>query len=217
MEPVSGRRALEVAEDVLSSNGFWFAIGVFAGIFVDVVVRGIVIWWNRPILISPSEDGDQITGVWLGPTAYRAAGSLEQALGRVVEGPLRVWRLKVRNRENSAAENVRGTLRITEANGLQGERRLPWYEPPRNFLILNREDHSYLDLYGVAHRSGAPAEICFPTEEGWGDREHPISGFNADRLRAFELRITARNCDRLIFTFRVDANQNFTPVLTAVG
>lgn len=193
-------------DDLLASNGFWFAIGILAGVLIDVLARALVRWWNQPILKCPN-DTDRLRDFEITVVDYRS-GSIGLERQRVA-----VWRLKVRNEGRSAAVNVRGTIIPVYVGEREGpEQRIPWYEPPRQAITLNREDHSYLDLYGVrVEAAGVTREICMPNEEGWGAVGRPIYGFPAEKMPRFRLRITARNCKPLLLEFKIDERVGCVP------
>jgi len=124
-----------------------------------------------------------------------------------------VWRLKIANEGWSAAENVRATVTPIRPDGQGVEQRIPWYEAPRNSIILNQADQSFLDLFGVRLGSDVINEICLPTEAGWGDVGQPIFGFSVEQMPRFRVCITAKNARPLELTFRKDTTQGCRPVL----
>lgn len=191
-------------DQLISSNGFWFAIGILAGLMVDLFARFGYEWWNRPILTSPQSDEDWLRPFRIKISDYRSEPGIFQG----EEKELSVWRLKIRNAGRRAAENVRGTFVPLLADGQGAERRIAWYEPPRVSLDLNTEDHSYLDLIGIP--IGDENEVCLPTEIGWGDT---VVGYPADKLPRFNIRITAGNCKPLIAEFDLDLARDRRPIL----
>ena len=158
-----------------------YAMGILTGLAITLLGNLIVSSWNKPRLKFPMGDLD-----WI----IQSRISLDCKMGPGLNSERReimVCRLKVSNQGRSAANNVRGTL-VPLGKVLEGDHRIPWYEPPRNSLTLNREDHSYLDLYGIVVGLNA---VCFPTEGGW---QEPVNIYTIDTIGGFQLRVTASNC-----------------------
>jgi hypothetical protein len=184
----------------------WFFLGIIAGIAGSFGGLEFFAWIKRPILTSPQTDEDWLRDFANTVIEYRSEATIERQ--RVA-----VWRLKIANVGRSAAENARGTL-IPRPDDRRGvEQRIPWYEPPRQTITLNRNDHSYLDLFGVRLDSPRPNEICVPVEDGWGGVGRPIQGFDVSMMPRFGLRVTASNCAPLLLEFRIDMAQGCRPEL----
>jgi hypothetical protein len=191
-------------DQLISSSGFWFALGILAGLIVDLFARFGYEWWHRPILTSPQSDED-----WLRPFHIKIADyRSEPWIFQGEEKEISVWRLKIENAGRRAAENVRGTFVSLPVDGDGAERRIAWYEPPRISLNLNSKDHSYLDLIGIP--IGDENEVCLPTESGWGDT---VKGYPANKLPRFNIRITASNCSPLLLEFDLDFSRSRKPIL----
>ncbi len=158
-----------------------YAMGILTGLAIILLGNFIVLSWSKARLKFQKEDLD-----WFMPSQIDLDCNIIPGLNpERVE--IMVWRLKVSNQGRSAATNVRVTL-ISTGKVIEGDHRIPWYEPPRNSVTLNREDHSYLDLYGVIIGSD---NICFPTGEGW---QEPVDVYPIETIGSFQLRVTASNC-----------------------
>ena len=177
-----------------------FAAGILTGIAITFVGQVLVSRWNRPILKLPMADKGSLQGARIHLQCNMFPGLNPESR------EIAVWRLKICNRGRSAAKNVRATLASIDA-GNKSDRRISWYEPPRNSLTLNRDDHSYLDLYGVVLGDN---KICFPTETGWTEPTHVYMVACTWR---FELRVTASNCKSLKkISFDIDPSQECKPI-----
>ena len=98
-----------------------------------------------------------------------------------------VYRIKVKNKGKIAAKNVCGTI---EFDDNQPERRICWYEGNIGSITINKDDHSYLDIYGVILEGNQITnKICIPTENGW-------KGLNKITVSSewnLKIRVTAEN------------------------
>lgn len=194
---------------IFDSNGFWFTVGIVFGTVLDVGARLFVERLKRPVLGFPKGDNDALQRVDITVGRYYL-GQTTTTLGYTpLFGKRRVfvWRLKVKNRGKSAAENAQGTIERW-GDTSSAERRICWYEEPRNRITLNREDHSYLDFFGVVNSNGR-TQICFPTEHGWDGEIYPIL-INSTTTCA--IRVTSSNCEPRKATFQIDPSQECKPV-----
>jgi hypothetical protein len=197
--------------NLLKNVGFWFALGIASGIGLNLLARFLFRRWIRPIIDVPTHEKD----VWQDVDTHakilvskQRDGSLYFAENQTHPNSvtskrelIRAYRLKVKNRGKSAAENVAGTLEFKP----QGERRICWYEGNRPTIILNARDHSFLDVYGVLVRHSG--YVCMPTENGWDD----LYAISLKGKIEIGLRITAKNAEAQRVRFEIDPNKNCQP------
>lgn len=205
--------------ELLRNVGFWFAVGIIVGFFIDFVGRWFFEWWFRPIIKIPKEDKD----VWweaatnanlfyfetlepIDETRQVTEGVTSQTvLGRhdYRDQTVIVYRLKVKNKGRRAAENVAGTVEFKTQ--FEGERRICWYEGNVATITLNEKDHSFLDVYGVLLGEGKT--ICMPTENGW-KKLHPM---RLEGKIEINVRVTAKNAHPYAVRFEIDPEKQCKP------
>lgn len=189
--------------DILNTNGFWFAVGVVAGLLIEFAGTFFFDWWRRPQLKVTLE------GLWpitTGATIPSPSGYRSISQGGPPTQPVTVtaYRFRVSNGGRRAAENVSGTLEFDST-----ERRICWYEGNVPRITINASDHSYLDGYGVVVglQNNPTSDIVMPTEHGW-DNLPPRTLTAPLRVR---LRVTAANATRTATDFSIDPTQGCKP------
>lgn len=147
---------------MLQDNRFWLIVAFILGVAVDYFGRWLYERWFRPEIAIPKEDKDVWSEVYSDANLfYTQVGDIvmfkseyqekvpvlkDQETQKVVVGygdqTVRVYRLKISNKGNRAAENVAGTVEFKTR--FQGERRICWYEGNLPTITLNAKDHSFL-------------------------------------------------------------------------
>lgn len=185
-----------------------FSIGLIAGILLTIAVDLASRWlydnYRRPILDIPKFEMARIWTLEAHIDAYETEYFRPPDKGIPSKIPAIVYRLKIYNKGRSPANHIQGTLE----SGL-GEHRLCWYEGTTANTIINAHDYCYLELYAVSHHKSNT--LIIPTEHGWLSYRHdPTSMTYKDRpYIQWQLRVTAANCEPLLFTLGIDPEQQY--------
>ena len=79
---------------MLQNTGFWFAVGVIAGILISFAGRVFLKWYYRPKLTIPLQDNDVLWDVETGAEITSPNKAVD----------VRAFRLKVMNKGKRAAD-----------------------------------------------------------------------------------------------------------------
>lgn len=180
---------------LVDNVGFWFAIGIVGGIFIDIGGRLFIDFVQRPILRFRRNEEHAMRKVMYEEEVYLDP---EEFNTLVIEGHL----VRIDNTGRRAAQNVRATIESTN-----GERDVCWSGERKESTTINAGDHSYVVVYGVLGDSNpSQSEIVLPFQDKW---VYDFSYTTELKKQAtWRLRVSAANCGPLVLRLTIDPHNN---------